>query len=373
MSRRSRALFALHSWLGLIAGIFILCFFLTGSVLVFREELNGWQHPHLFSVQPQGKHLPFDSLYRGAQKQAPELYLYSFRHVPKKSHETVEMRVYHPAKNEYGLLYLNPYTGKVLGSTWNNSLYDLLLTAHTKFFLGKVGELLAAIFALALLGSVCTGLIVYRKHILRTLTFRNRLKWTNWRTISSNLHRSIGVWALLFNLVLAGSGFYMMLYAFDLKAQFGSNASKSVASPLAVPQNLDVLIVRAEQLLADDRFHYLDFPRNEGEPVTVYTNGGFWLWGDYNNKVEFDAASGAQQRVFQQSDMSAGEKAEYALYTLHYGQYGGKAIKFVYCLFALSGAVLSVTGFLLWWRKKRKPLLLRKKALHSASSQPATA
>jgi hypothetical protein len=145
----------------------------------------------------------------------------------------------------------------------------------------------------------------------------------------------------------------MMLYAFDLKSQFGSNASSSVASPPVVRQNLDSLIVQAEALLKDGKFHYLDFPRNEGEPITVYTDGGFWLWGDYNNKVEFDNHSGLVRKVFHQNQMSSKEKLEYALYTLHYGQYGGKGIKLLYCFFGLAGAVLSVTGFALWYRKRK--------------------
>lgn len=354
MSRSSRTIFTVHSWLGLIAGIFILSFFLTGSVIVFRKEVNRWQHPHLHTVQPAGAFLPYDRLYREAVRQSPQLHLYSFRYIPERPGETIEMRVYDTAIKAYGLLYLDPYTGKVLGTTWGNSLYDLLLTLHYTFFLGKVGELLAGIFALALIGSVITGLIVYRKHLLQVLLFRQKMKWRNWRMVSSNLHRTIGVWALVFNLVLAGSGFYMMLYAFDLKAQFGSNASTSVATPPEVQADIDSLIGKGTALLSNGRFYYLDFPRNPGEPLAVYTDGGFWLWGDYNNKVEFDPANGAVRKVMRQEDMSLGTKLEYALYTLHYGQYGGTAIKMLYSLFALSGAVLSITGFMLWLRKRQK-------------------
>jgi uncharacterized iron-regulated membrane protein len=352
MSKATRLLFSVHSWLGLVAGIFILSFFLTGSLIVFRKELNAWQHPGLHRVEGKGAYLSYNELYRQAKAQVPELYLYSFRYIPQQRNETVELRVYHPVRKEYGLLYLDPYRGKVLGATWNNSLYDLLLTMHYTFFLGRLGELMAGIFALALFGSVLTGLVVYRKHIGKALTFRVKLNWRNWRTASSGLHRLVGVWALFFNLLLSFSGFYMMLYAFDLKAQFGSNAASAVTAPPPVKQHLDRLIEKGEVLLGDGRFHYLDFPRKEGEPITIYTNGGFWLWGDYNNKVEFDNGTGLVRRVVHQRNMSAKEKAEYALYTLHYGQYGGRGIKLLYALFGLAGALLSITGFALWYRRR---------------------
>jgi hypothetical protein len=99
-----------------------------------------------------------------------------------------------------------------------------------------------------------------------------------------------------------------------------------------VQQNLETLIQKGTALLRGGKFHYLDFPRGEAEPITIYTNGGFWLWGHFNNKVEFDSHTGKVQRVIHQSQMSGKQKLEYALYTLHYGQYGGKGIKLLYCL-----------------------------------------
>jgi uncharacterized iron-regulated membrane protein len=352
MGRKTRMIFAIHSWTGLISGIFILSFFLTGSLIVFRKELNEWQHPHLFKTSQRGEYLPYDSLYRNARVKEPVLFLYSFRYIPQQPTETIEMRVYDPKRKKYGLLYLDPYSGEVLGTTWNNSIYDLLLTMHYTFFLGRVGELLAAIFALALLIGMITGLIVYRNSLVRLFTFSMKMKWRNWRMVSSNLHHIVGVWGLIFNLILAGSGFYMMLYAFDLKTQFASNAEKSLGPPPEIGISIDLLISRTQTLFNNGKFVYLDFPRNEGEPLTVYTDGGFWLWGDLNNKVEFDPRQGHVRKQLGVNDLGTGEKIEYALYTLHYGQYGGLTIKIIYSLFALAGAVLSVTGFALWYRKK---------------------
>lgn len=355
MSKGSRLLFKAHSWLGLIAGLFILSFFITGSLIVFRKELNDWQHPQLFSVKEEAvASLPYDQLYRIAKIQQPALYLYSFRYIPQNKTETIEMRVYDPATKEYGLLYLNPYDGKALGTTWNSSLYDVLLTMHYTFFLGKTGEFMAGIFALALAGSVISGLIIYRKHIGRVLTLQVTVSLRNWRIASSNVHRIIGVWSLFFNLLLAVSGFYMMLYAFDLKSQYGTNTAEPVAPPPLVEHNLDKLIHNSLVLLKNGTFRYLDFPRNQGDPITVYTDGGFWLWGEYNSKVEFDYASGAVQRVFRQEQMTTKEKTEYALYTLHYGQYGGTGIKILYSFFGFCGALLSISGFVLWYRKHKK-------------------
>ncbi len=42
------------------------------------------------------------------------------------------------------------------------------------------------------------------------------------------------------------------------------------------------------------------------------------------------------------------------LYTLHTGSWGGLPSKIIYFLAALTGAVLPLTGYYLWWNKKKK-------------------
>jgi hypothetical protein len=160
----------------------------------------------------------------------------------------------------------------------------------------------------------------------------------------------IGVWALVFNFILAFSGFYMMLYAFDLKAQFGATSEKPLYPP-AFNVNLDKLIQHTQQQIGG-QFNYLDFPRKPDAPLRIFTAGkSSWLFGDLTNYMEFDRSSGKALKTFRPADLSPKEKFEYALYTLHYGQYGGLSIKILYCFFAIASSILSVSGFLLYYRR----------------------
>ncbi|CCH51243.1 PepSY-associated TM helix domain protein [Fibrisoma limi BUZ 3] len=363
----ARRIFALHSWSGLIAGLFILVFFLTGSVIVFREELNLWEHPHLLRVEPKNQRLPYQTIYERVRDQVTDTYLYSFRNLPRTPEETIEMRIYEPSTKRYGLLYVNPYNGQVLGKTFD-SLYDILLTIHYQFYLGKFGEFLATLFALALIGSVLTGLYVYRKSLVKVLLFQFSGRWTNWRTISSNLHRILGVWGLLFNLVLALSGFWMLKYTLDVQTHFSNKPSvEETQAPPAIMVNLDNL-VQQTQTLFGGRVNNVSFPRQKDGIIQVYATSPSqsWLYGDYSSYAEFDQQTGAVKTVFRESDLSKLERFEYALYTLHFGQYGGLPIKILYAFLSLSGAVLTVTGFLLWFRRIR---FRKQVALVSASEK----
>jgi uncharacterized iron-regulated membrane protein len=346
-----RKVFQWHKWLGIIAGLFVLIFFISGAVIVFSRSLDTLEHPHLFKVQPTGKPLTYDALYRMAVLQRPDLYIYSFRYIPALPEETIEMRVYDPSDKTYPLLYINPYTGKVLGVK-KHSVYDFFMTLHYTFYLGRIGELLAGIFALALLGSIITGTLVYRKHIVGVLLFRVPLRLHNWRVAASGLHRYLGVYTLLFNLVLAFSGFYMMLYAFDLKTQFGVKEDGMPKPPPLVHVNIDSAMMAMKKIMPGVAINYVDFPRVEGSELTISGDApGGWLWGEYNNKVAFHYSTGAVLNTFEEAQLSFKEKFEYALYTLHFGQYGGMAVKVLYAVFSLAGVCIVVSGFLLYGRK----------------------
>src|SRR5215217_1810096 len=49
-----RSLFKLHSWLGLVTGIFLILLGLSGSVLVFRTELDNVFNQDLLHVPSSG-------------------------------------------------------------------------------------------------------------------------------------------------------------------------------------------------------------------------------------------------------------------------------------------------------------------------------
>ncbi|KUG07374.1 PepSY-associated TM helix domain-containing protein [Solirubrum puertoriconensis] len=349
-----RRLFTLHSWLGLICGAFILVFFFTGSLMVFREELNKQLHPELFRVAVGERRLGYDELYRRAKAAEPAAQFYSFRYIPQAPDESLEIRIYE--KQEPGRLFINPYTGQVLGKSFG-SFTDQLIILHYSFFIGKLGEALAGVLAIALLGSVLTGFVVYRKHLLHALLFRTTIRWKNWRTASSGLHRVLGSWALLFNVVLAGSGLWMSWDAFDLKKIFADDKDKKEKALPAVAANIDALIAEAQRLEPGLELVRVNFPRKPDAPVTVLGRapGSAWIWGRTASKVEFRNQAGVVQvkKVFREQDLGPAERFDFALRTLHFGQYGGLTVKIIYSLLALSSAVITITGFMLWWRRLR--------------------
>jgi uncharacterized iron-regulated membrane protein len=225
--KAGRKLFQLHSLLGLVTGMLLLVISLSGSVLVFHEEIDHALNPDLLTVPVAGPRLPLNQLYAQAAGRHPSAEAIRFRRLPLRAGQALEMNVTEAGK--YTLLYLDPYTGRVVGERQRYTfLVDWLLRLHYSLFLGGTGEFVVALLAVALLGSVITGLFIYRKYIWKVLLFRVPLTGKNWRVLSSGLHRIVGVWSLLFNVLIAVTGFYLHYPA--LVSAFGEEAEPEPVS-----------------------------------------------------------------------------------------------------------------------------------------------
>jgi uncharacterized iron-regulated membrane protein len=94
---------------------------------------------------------------------------------------------------------------------------------------------------------------------------------------------------------------------------------------------------------------------------------GYPLLGPYGNWVAFDALTGSVSEVYDLRQQSPPAQLDSVLGTLHFGHYGGTAVKVLYALLGLTPAFLSLTGALLWWRRKQTRVRTsRRTARHSA-------
>jgi len=71
------------------------------------------------------------------------------------------------------------------------------------------------------------------------------------------------------------------------------------------------------------------------------------------NSVQFDGQSGQflSQTTFE--DLSLWRQTKATFYPLHIGNFGGLVLKIFYVIIGLTPGLLSITGFLLWWRRKK--------------------
>jgi uncharacterized iron-regulated membrane protein len=348
--------YAVHAWLGLVTGAFLLLLSLTGTVLVFADELDRALNPALLRVTPRAERATYDAMLAAVRARHPDASIVAFRALPERPDEayTVSMRV----GGRFWFAHVDPYTARVLGDRdADASLVRRLLVLHYALLVRPWGEAVIFLVGVALVGSVLTGLYVYRRSLGRAFTVGVRWR-RGWRVAAADLHHVVGVASLGFNLGMAVTGASMLAPVLPtLLAHEPAPAAVPAQPGLAI--SLDRLVARAADTLPGFRPGTMVVPQAPGEPVTFYGRvPGPALFGAYASRVRFDAATGRVTEAFDVARGTLGERLDAVAGPLHFGNYGGAGVKLLYAALGLTPGALAVSGFALWWRRtavRRRP------------------
>lgn len=356
-----RHLFTIHSWFGLITGIFLLMLGLSGSLLIFKDELDNSLYHTLLTVKPQGKPLSLDRLYSIAAKHYPNLDGMAWNNPTAPKDHSYQFRLYlndsRLISYDLGLINIDQYTGKILRQGRGDDLevgwIEWLYQFHFSFHLGMPGAASVALFGIAMLISVFTGFVIYRKFIWKVVTFNVRFNRKNRRTIASSLHRITGVWALIFNVIILFTGFWLNLFAFE--KEVWKNEMIPTPPNTLVKASLDIMYAEGLQKIPDLVPTYVYFPTQPERTFSIrgIRKGQNPLFAG-GNSIQFDGQTGQFLNQTTFGDLSLWRQIKATFYPLHIGNFGGIALKILYIIIGLTPGLLSVTGFLLWWRRKTK-------------------
>jgi uncharacterized iron-regulated membrane protein len=121
---RLRALWlAIHKWIGLSLGLVIAIIGLTGSILVFYQEIDEWLNPELYAVSPPYAGASFrstDEILSAAKAVAPDGGSLGFTVHPPHPGAAYMIYVTRPrpasAYEDIWQIFVDPYTAKVTGT-----------------------------------------------------------------------------------------------------------------------------------------------------------------------------------------------------------------------------------------------------------------
>lgn len=353
----NKQIFAWHQWLGLITGIFIVILSITGALLVFAPEIDTWQYQTIQIVKPQNQRLTYTQLLKPIQQKYPDWRISNIHLFENEANKAVRFEIYRAEREKQKLqIFVNPYTAQITGERWKESaMMKVMLEIHNKLLWKPVGETIVAFLGLALLFVTISGIYFYRKSIFQV--YKIGIRWRkNAKTLSSDLHKWVGVNALLFNLMIAFTGFYM--HADKLNPFYYAHKEKKYFHPelQKINQSPDLFIQVARQQQAGFVPEVLDFPmgKNAEWKVKGNTANSWRIFGKHNFHFHFSAKNTKLTKKINLQTASLGERTHHIIEELHYGQYGGWFLKIIYALGGLSAGLLSITGFILWWKKKQK-------------------
>ncbi|MGE8287112.1 MAG: PepSY-associated TM helix domain-containing protein [Stenotrophomonas sp.] len=364
-SRTYRLSLWLHRWCSLLATLPFLVLCLTGTVLIFHEEIDA-----AMGVMPAAPGLS------AAQRPLAE----SVDAVLASSPDEKVIYLGLDAEHHPGLLLLNTvphgdsgfdrarlqFTDLTTAQRIDASASDgttltgFLLELHARWFLGPLGELLGAFFALLVLVSLLTGLVVYWPHA-KKVVFGLLRRGKGPRLRQLDLHNTIGVVVLGWAFAVSLTGF--LLGFGTLATGLWSQQELSRVQRLHGGAPVDL---RRPPVDADHAMR----AALASAPAGWQVSSILWPGTDYSTPSHYTVlvgGSGLDERLIRAVivDASSGKVAgiaELPWYLkaitlsepLHFGDYGGLPLKILWTICTWLTLFITVNGAWLWWDRRRK-------------------
>lgn len=342
-----------HLVLGLTAGLLLTSAGLTGSLLVWRAEIDAALHPELLRVEPGPSRAPLQHAVeqvRAAFPESPVLYVRVARE-PRTTHTVVV------GGTEPRQVFVDPYRGTVLGARGETETFaNALFHWHHTLFAGETGERVMGATALLLLAMVATGLVVWWPG-MRRLGQGLLVKWrrAGWKRRNFDLHRAGGFWSTAFLVLVAVTGSSLVFhdaYMAGLNRVTGSppRPAAPVVEPVpgapALP--LDRLVEMAMARLPGGELTVVTLPQAATAPVVVRGKVDAELHPNGRNFLYLHPQTGQFLAAEHALTAPAGTRAYNILYPLHIGRWGGTLTRVLYSLLGLVPLGLLVSGVLMW-------------------------
>jgi uncharacterized iron-regulated membrane protein len=359
-----RALYQIHLWGGVFAALYILLIGLSGSALVFRDEIeHALEKPLLDPASVSGPTVDILSVAERLRAAYPNYPLAGVMNPLPPHHPTV--RGYLRDGERYIAIDVHPFTGQILGRVADGGFLPWLQDLHFNLLSGPTGRFLNGIGAACLLAMCLTGLVIWWpgiSHWRRSLTIQPARQW---KRLNWDLHSAAGFWSAAFLATWALSGIY---FAWPGPFRDAVNRLSPVAlANLPVPQHRPdapgrsadpaLMLREALQRSPGARLLSISFPANDQGYFRVFLarqHPPSYESADYHY---FDPSTGRHLAVWHRGgDESAGDAFLSWLGPLHFGTFGGEgapgiAVKLLWTLLGLAPPLLAVTGLLMYWNR----------------------
>lgn len=354
-----KSLFKWHSVSALIALIPLMVIAITGSILVFKVELDSWlmpEHMTVSDVQSQTSRVNLNTLITTVKQSYPKYLMGSWELFDDKSRADTAYIISKDSGYWYKL-YLNQYTGELLSSpvTVEHDFTDWLLSLHYTFLLDFTGTILGSIFAIILLFLGISGIILHRNFWKKLFTLRFAAAT---RVFYSDVHKLIGILSSPVLLILAFTGGYYNIAAVVHEVTEHIEAHPILKSPLYSKDiDFQTLLNQTKSDISGYQANYLTFPFEPDLHITFYGEvpTANFLTSEYASAITYDRQTSVKTLVY---DIRTATNLSVVVDTfrkLHFGYFAGLPSKIIWCVLGLSPLWLALTGLYFYlFRTKRK-------------------
>lgn len=361
--RARRFVYLVHLWSGVAIALYLLLMGVTGSALVFRDELEHGLEKAWPSVEPGATaSADLEAVADRVRQAYPDRQLAALVSTIPPNHRTI--RAYLRKGEDYLAIDVHPATGKILGEAHGSGFLRWLRDLHFNLLSGRAGRVVNGAGAVCLLAMSLTGALIWwpgRQNWRRSMTVDFS---RGWKRVTWDLHGATGFWTFPLLAIWAISGIYfawpagfMAMVNRISPLSFQAPPPPDTAVKTAAQPRLNDLLRRAREGSPRSRLLSVSFPANDRGHIRVFMareEPMSYGTADYHY---FDPFTGAHAGVWRRGiNRSAGDWVMAWLGPLHFGTFGGEgwagvAVKAGWMVLGLSPAVLGVSGLLMYWNR----------------------
>lgn len=326
-----KTILTIHRWLGIAFGLFIFVVCLTGAVLAFQTEILRCLNSDLYNLEvpADGQRLSDTELAARVLSQLEEGQMITFIQVSDEPGVAAQANLAGMGQKN---LFVNPYTGEVLGYPKYTEFFDTVKSLH-RWLLNKpenhqqgtlsVGRVIVGLTAIAMTLILFTGIYLWWPRSRKMLKNRLSVKTSKGlRRFVYDSHVSLGIYAVVFLLLMSLTGPTWSFPWYKQAAQI-------------------VLMQGEEEHRVDEKGH-----------------GGRQPMMHHDGQGRSEARQAQRPEDVGVMHLSAGQQQagggfHMLISSLHFGRWAGWLSKLIYLLAALVGATLPLSGYYMWWKRTR--------------------
>ncbi|TDO83668.1 putative iron-regulated membrane protein [Flavobacterium chryseum] len=390
-NRNYNIYFHTHTVSGIVISVVLFVIFFAGSFSFFRDEIINWERSESTALTNE-----IQLNYNTALDTLDKKYILHGRNITISKPST-ERRVavylegtkdtLAPAKQKEGtFFYLDTKNFKSFTYEESYSLGEFLYRLH---FLAQipypVGYYLSGFIALFFLFAIVTGVLLHWKKIVSNFyVFRPKEKL---KTLWTDAHTSLGMIGLPFQFVYAVTGAFFMikllivapavmaLYKGDQaklykELEYTDPDYKFDNKKLATPFNIDRLVAKAKNNWQDFEVTRV-FIQNYGD-----ANMHILVEGEIPHHKKFTGVGKVIYRIVDGKEIARKnpitqtsylDVVKNVLYRIHYGDYGGYALKIVSFILGIITCFVIISGVMIWLIARKKNNMPEKKRRFNAA------
>ena len=380
-SSRYKTIWRWHFYAGIIVAPFLMILAITGSIYLFKPQIEQNLYQEYYDVTPTGEKISADQQIASVKEAYPEASVVSYRpgEAEDRSSE-VGIRLH----DESYTIFMNPYTGEEVGKLNNSDrIMDRIEEFHGELMIGTTGDRIVELVTCWAIVLIITGLYLWfpRKNKGMAGVLYPRIK-KGGKLFRRDLHAVPAFWVTggMMFLIMTGlpwSGFWgtnfqnivtnaAMGYPPSIwvgSAPESITKTKEIADVPWVAENLDVPSSSLQDYkpLAID--HLLQIAKREGiDPTyTIYipqTKEGVYTFSAFPAKAQneitmhIDQYSGAVLADYRYENYHLMGKIIAWGITLHKGNQFGLINQLLGLLICLGILLTAVSGLYLWLKRK---------------------